>query len=770
MSFPISAILSFGAPGVDGKLNRTQKGFKSLEKSIQTAGKQMQAIGAGVKSAAVATTPLIAATGLSVAAFADFESQMSIVKSLTKGITEKEFKEMTAEAKRLGSTTSFTSKEAGDGFEFLAKAGFNAAEQIGSLETVLNVAAAGSLDLGRASDILTDSLGALNPMMDQHSNKVEKLISLGDKFAFIQATTNTNIEQLGEAIAFGGGTMANFGFEVDDIIASMGALANSALKGSTGGTNLAAMFNKLFKSGGKTENILRGMGVEFSTIDNKMRSIPDIVDDLIVGLSDIEDPAERSSVSMQLFGRQGIRAFNALKSQGTNSLRLMADGIKNSMGEAARQARERLDNLKGGFTRFTSAVSGILIEFGGVVGKHIRKPVEKAAMFLSLLSVGFQLATGAIKKTGISGKIFFKTFGPEKGQKVIDFISGFIEGIKTTVTTVTNLTSKARAFIETFIGANDSFEDIGRSFGEIGSTMVIVMPLIAILGAGLIIIGPILFGIVQLFGLMFTIIGFLLSPIGLVIAAVAGIGLAVFILWDDIKFFAGEIGGLLVSAFEDPLSAVDSMVDFVSFMVGNIGKDIRTILGNAFVDSLISAELKLRVINERIFNNIKTIFSTLGAFIFDVIANPVDAILNLVKGLISKIAGTTLGKFALKTAGIELGALQGFLKDTSFSALSKGANIEQPKVSASVNKVADVAKVQSRSIEQKSLVAPQSSEILKKDVQQPTQQTQNIIVTPKIFLDSKQIAVGVAKHKIENGERSGKSMLPIEKRRAIENG
>ena len=256
MAFKFNAILKFNGDGAKRQLGKASKGFKQMTNSIKKANQGIAKMGQGFKGLALAGAPLTAGVALATKEFADFEKQMSVVKSLTDGITKDQFAAMTAEAKRLGASTSFSAKEAAQGLEFLALAGFNSEQQIGSLQSVLNLAAAGSLDLGTASDIATDSLSALGPALDKNRGKVKNLATLTDKFAFIQSKTNTNVVQLGEAIKFGGSTLAAAGVPLNDILVSMGALANAGLKGSIGGTALTNAFNKMAKPTSKAKALL----------------------------------------------------------------------------------------------------------------------------------------------------------------------------------------------------------------------------------------------------------------------------------------------------------------------------------------------------------------------------------------------------------------------------------------------------------------------------------------------------------------------------------
>ena len=86
------------------------------------------------------------AGGLAVKEFASFEKQMSKVKAIT-GASSEEFKKMTDLAKKMGATTAFTGKEAGDALEFLGMAGLSVQEAMDALPGVLELASAGNLTL-----------------------------------------------------------------------------------------------------------------------------------------------------------------------------------------------------------------------------------------------------------------------------------------------------------------------------------------------------------------------------------------------------------------------------------------------------------------------------------------------------------------------------------------------------------------------------------------------------------------------------------------------
>lgn len=84
-----------------------------------------------------------------------FEASMSQVAA-TMGITSSsaEFETLSAAAKEMGESTKFSASQAGEALNYLALAGYDANKAVAALPTVLNVAAAGGMELASASDIV----------------------------------------------------------------------------------------------------------------------------------------------------------------------------------------------------------------------------------------------------------------------------------------------------------------------------------------------------------------------------------------------------------------------------------------------------------------------------------------------------------------------------------------------------------------------------------------------------------------------------------------
>ena len=115
-------------------------------------------------------------------------SQVTATMGLTTA--SEEYEVLSAAAKEMGATTKYSATQAGEALNYLALAGYSAENSVKALPTVLNVAAAGGIDLAYASDMITDSMSALGLEMSD-------LTGFSDKLAKTSQKSNTSVAQLG---------------------------------------------------------------------------------------------------------------------------------------------------------------------------------------------------------------------------------------------------------------------------------------------------------------------------------------------------------------------------------------------------------------------------------------------------------------------------------------------------------------------------------------------------------------------------------------------
>ena len=211
----------------------------------------------------------------------DFDKAMSQVAA-TMGKSVDEISDLREFAIEMGSTTAFSATQAAEGLNYMALAGYSAEQSMKMLPTVLNLAAAGNIELAAASDMVTDAQSALGLT-------TQETVDLVDQMAKASSTTNTSVAQLGEAMLTIGGTAKMMKGGTEELAQVLGLLADNGIKGSEGGTALRNMLLSLSAPTSQAAAELDKLNLDVFDANGNMRSMQDIVGDLGTALSGMTD-------------------------------------------------------------------------------------------------------------------------------------------------------------------------------------------------------------------------------------------------------------------------------------------------------------------------------------------------------------------------------------------------------------------------------------------------------------------------------------------------
>lgn len=333
------------------------------EDAIKTG---VKAIANGIKEVATA------ATGVGV----DFNASMSTVAA-TMGMTADEinagsesYKQLEAAAKQCGATTKFSATEAAEAENYLALAGYDVKKIVETLPKVLDLAAAGDMDLAYASDMVTDSMAALNMETSQLDNYIDEMTKTAQK-------SNTSVAQLGEATLVCAGIISTTEQSVETMNAELGILANNGIKGSEGGTALRNVIQSLVAPTDKAGNVMKDLGLQIADSDGNVRDLNDILVDLNGALDGMAS-AERTQTLKQIFNKNDITAVNALLKGTGDEFNNLYKEINNCKGAAGEMANTMNNNLKGDVTILKSALEGLGIAAESIFDKNMRTAVQGA--------------------------------------------------------------------------------------------------------------------------------------------------------------------------------------------------------------------------------------------------------------------------------------------------------------------------------------------------------------------------------------------------------
>lgn len=360
------------------KIAATGEKLKSAGNSISEAGKKLMPVTAavgGLGTAAVTTA-------------ANFESSMSQVQA-TMGITKDAMSKVDGQtvntmstlselAKKMGAETAFSASECAEALNYLALAGYDTQQMCDTLPTVLNLAAAGGIDLASASDMVTDAMSALGMGVDEAETMV-------DQMAKTASTTNTSVAQLGEGILTIGATAKSVKGGTAELNTALGILANNGIKGAEGGTHLRNVILSLQNPTDKAAASMEKLGVDVYDSEGNMRSLNDILGDLNRSMDGMTS-AEKSNIISTIFNKTDLASVNALLANTGSTWDDLQQSIIDSGGAAQQMADTQLDNLQGQLTILKSALEGLAISFGELLMPAIKQIVGWVQTFVDWLN------------------------------------------------------------------------------------------------------------------------------------------------------------------------------------------------------------------------------------------------------------------------------------------------------------------------------------------------------------------------------------------------
>jgi TP901 family phage tail tape measure protein len=383
---------------------------------------------------------------MSVKAIADFarssvQTGMTFDKSMsqvaaTLGKTVDEVQDLREFAQKMGSETAFSASQSADALNYMALAGYDAEKSMKMLPNVLNLAAAGTMDLARASDMITDTQTAFGM-------SIERTTQMVDEMAKAASTGNTSVSQLGDAFLVVGGLTQelNGGIVnladgttasvdgIQELEIALTGMANAGIKGSEAGTHMRNMLLKLSSPSDAGAKQMEALGVSVFNAEGKMRSLSDIFSDLSGALGTLTQEQKIQAIS-DLFNARDIASAEALLSAVEQDWDKIGESILNADGAAKQMAETQLDNLAGDVTIFRSALEGIQIALSDKLTPTLRK-------FVQFGTSGISNLTKAFKEKGLKGAmdVVGETIS-DFALMIVDMAPDFFEAVTTVLSSI----------------------------------------------------------------------------------------------------------------------------------------------------------------------------------------------------------------------------------------------------------------------------------------------------------------------------------------------
>ncbi|EET3596835.1 phage tail tape measure protein [Escherichia coli] len=476
-------------------LARVTRARERYSRAQETAGKLKTggalAIGAAAAGGYAAGRFLQPAIG--------FGKEMSRVQALTRiDKNSPQFKALREQALKLGSETPFTASDAASGQSFLAMAGFTPQAIQAALPGVLNMALAGGVELGETADIGSNILTQFNLTADQMDR-------VGDTLTAAFTRTNTDLRALGETMKYTGPVAAKLGISLEEAAAMAGMLASNGLRGSDAGTAMRASLSRLASPPKAAADALKELGVSVADARGKMRPMEDVLLDLYKATQKYGQ-VDQVSFFKDIAGEEAFVGLQTLvAAAGSGELQKLTRELQGARGEVDRVAKVMADNLDGDLKNLDSAWEGLRIRISDLVDGPLRSVTQWLTRVLEKITSLAQAHPVLTRQLLIAGGALLA------------------------------MTATIRSLSLVIGGLYGKLATLRLGFDILTRSMNVVRVLPALWGM--------LTGSVSLLG---GAIGALFSPVGLIVAALAGAAVLIWKYWDPIRaFFAGVFSGIM---------------------------------------------------------------------------------------------------------------------------------------------------------------------------------------------------------------------------------
>lgn len=319
--------------------------------------------------ASAAGVALGAGLGTAIKTGMGFEKTMANVQAVSRASAE-DMKKLEAQAMKLGEDTEWSASQAAEGMTFLSMAGFKTNQTLAAMPSMLSLATAGSIDLGRAADISSNILTGFGL-------SAEEMGRVSDTLVNTFTTSNTTLEMLGQTMKYAAPVAKNLGVSLETAAAMAGKLGDAGIQGEMAGTTLRAVMLRLSAPSKAGAKAMQELGVKTTDAAGNMREMPDILADLQKAMSNMSE-SQRSAYTKSIFETEAMSGAMVLMEQaGKGALKPYIENLKKS-GTAAKTAKDKNNNLAGDLVTLQSKVESLGIKIYKTLLPSLRSFAQKA--------------------------------------------------------------------------------------------------------------------------------------------------------------------------------------------------------------------------------------------------------------------------------------------------------------------------------------------------------------------------------------------------------
>ena len=558
----------------EGRIGRIQA---RQERASERSQMRSQLTGTIAVGAAMFAYPIKTAVG--------FQQAIAEVGAITRASAE-DMKMLEENAREMGRTTQFTAFQAAGAQKYLGMAGFNTNQIITAMPGMMNLAAAGAMDLASAADIASNILTGFN-MKQEEMGRVADILTLAAN------SSNTSVQQMGYAFKYVAPIANELGFSIEQSAAVISKLSDAGIQGEMAGTTMRGMLTSLVDPSEDAAELLDFLGVKTMNAAGELRALPDILRDMDTAMTKRNwGSGQKARVNQTIFGARAGTGASAIRDVVlSGDIDALTEKYNNAEGASAEAARRMNDTARGALLRLGSAAESVAITIGNVflppladmanelaaVTTKISDFAEKNPKLIKLL-VGAAAGFVGMKAASLVGRI-----GISHLMDGFSYLNGGLQMIRPSTIQATLGLLRMKDVGGVFTGLMGPLANFKRGFMKdvqaVGDGLKLLKNGALSVGSGIaagfksIASGAFSFGKALLGGIKSIGIALMANPvilvIGVIVALVAGAAYLIWKHWDTVKVY-------LLKFWEGVKSVWNSTVNAIGDAVTSVGGAVQS--------------------------------------------------------------------------------------------------------------------------------------------------------------------------------------------------
>ena len=516
--------------GLKGALGQASIEANKFSEKLDKIGAKIGDVGRSLTKNV--TTPIVAGFTAAIKTTADFDDAMAKVAAVS-GATGDDFDMLRDRAREMGELTLHSATDVADAMYYMGLAGWNAQQIYAGIPGVLDLATASGEDLARVSDIVTDALTAFGLEAEETGHFVDVL-------AQASRSSNTTVDQLGEAFKYVAPMAGAMSYSIDDIAMALGLMANNGIKGSMAGTALRNIIQRMAKPTKESGDAMEALGLSLLNADGSAKSFSDVMGDMRNAFGGLLTPTAELQLQIDELNKQ-MDDGTISEEEYVEQLSALSDAAYGAGSAEKIRYAAMLAGARGmpGLLAIVNAATGDYENLAGAIDQADGATREMSSLMENTTTGQFKILISKLSELAIQfGDILTPII-----RQVIDYLKGIVDYL------------------------NDLDEPTKQMIIKIAAIAAAIGPLLLVIS-----------GLINGISSLAAAFSFIVSPAGLIVVALAAVAAGIIYLWntnEDFRKKVKEIWENIKNTISNVIDSLKPVFDALVWTIQNLWEAIK---------------------------------------------------------------------------------------------------------------------------------------------------------------------------------------------------